>query len=74
MDKEPSALLRCAYQFGVHSAANSSKSGEPILHQEHPYIKSCGFLTDYFKNLNSVGLPWLGPNLLYKEIISTTFS
>jgi hypothetical protein len=41
----------------MRAAANSCKSGEPILHQELPYIKSCCFLTDDFKNLKSIGVP-----------------
>jgi hypothetical protein len=56
-DKELSALLRRAYKFSVHAAANYCKSGEPILHRERPHIKSRSFLTDDIKNLKSVGVP-----------------
>jgi hypothetical protein len=63
MDKEHSALLRGAYKFCVRAAANSCKSGEPILHQERPHIKSRSFLTDDFKNLKSVGVLLFEPNL-----------
>jgi hypothetical protein len=38
-DKEHSALLRCKYKFCVCPAANSYKSGEPILHWKRPNIK-----------------------------------
>jgi hypothetical protein len=38
-DKEHSALMRRIYKFCVRAAANSCKSGEFILHQEHPHIK-----------------------------------
>jgi hypothetical protein len=55
-DKEPRVLLRRAYKFCVRVAANSCKSGEPILHQERPHIKSRSFLTDNLKNLKSVGV------------------
>jgi hypothetical protein len=33
-------------------AANSGKSGEPLLHRERPHLKSRSF----FKNLKSVGV------------------
>jgi hypothetical protein len=32
MDKERSALLRHVYKFCGRQAANSGKSGEPLLH------------------------------------------
>jgi hypothetical protein len=48
-DKDHSAILWRANKFCVRTAANSCKSGEPILHREGPYIKSCSFLTDNFK-------------------------
>jgi hypothetical protein len=56
-DKEHSKLLRRAYKFSVRAAANSCKSGEPILHREHLHLKSLSFLTDDFKNLKSTGVP-----------------
>jgi hypothetical protein len=53
-DKELSALLRHAYKFSVRVAANSCKSGVPILHRERPHRKSRSFFTDDFKNLKRV--------------------
>jgi hypothetical protein len=73
-DKEHSALLRRAYKFWVRPAANSCKSGEPILHRERRHIKNRSFLKDDFKHFKSVGVPQFGPNLWYKEIVSTSFS
>jgi hypothetical protein len=55
-DKELDTLLWRAYKFCVRAAANSCKSGEPILHIEHPHISHC-FLTGDLKNLKSIGVP-----------------
>jgi hypothetical protein len=44
-----SKLLRHVYKFCGHQAANSGKSGETLLLQERPHIKSRSFLTDDFK-------------------------
>jgi hypothetical protein len=42
-DKERSALLRHVYKFCGRQAANSGKSGEPLLHQERPHKKVIAF-------------------------------
>jgi hypothetical protein len=33
------ALLRHVYKFCWRATAGSDKSGDPILHREHPHIK-----------------------------------
>jgi hypothetical protein len=77
-DKEHSALLRriqilraCSCKF---LQIRRSHFTSRVLHRECPHIKSRCFLTDDFKNLKSICVPLFGPNLWYKEIISTTFS
>jgi hypothetical protein len=47
-------LLKISRIFLLHIAAARIK---PLLHRERPHIKSCSFLTNDFKNLNSVGVP-----------------
>jgi hypothetical protein len=42
-DKEARALLRHAYKFCVRAAANSCKSGEPILQRDRPHKKFVAF-------------------------------
>jgi hypothetical protein len=53
-DKECSVLLWHVYKFCRRQAANSDKSGEPLLHRERPRRS---FLTNDLKNLKSVGVP-----------------
>jgi hypothetical protein len=55
-DKEHNGQLLRALKFCLHAAANFCKSGEPILHREHPHIKSRSFLMDDFKNFKSIGV------------------
>jgi hypothetical protein len=56
-DNESSALLRHVNKFAGRQAANAGKSGEPLLHREHPHIKVVAFLTNDFENLKSVSVP-----------------
>jgi hypothetical protein len=55
--KENMALLLLKHKFCRRAVTNSCESGEPILRRELPHRQKRCLLTDYFKNVRSVGVP-----------------
>jgi hypothetical protein len=68
------ALRKHAHKFCGRPAAGSSKSADHILHRDTPLLKYHSDSTGNFKNKRGVGVPWIGPNLSFKWMISKTFS